>query len=191
MLREGMVGATFPASLLGAESRRTPSNSRRTAAGSNPSRALATTNTRLRRWARPKYWASKTRQATVLSGPATTPASVHPVAASGSMGVSHPASAEMKHPKALSRVERTPGTFSQKTMHSGSPRVRRTSSIAFAISQKVSDRFPRASSRDRRRPATLKAWQGVPPQNTSGASTSPNRMRAGSVVMSPRFGTSG
>lgn len=179
-----------PVSLLGGESRRTPSYSRRTAAGSNPSRALATTKTRLRRWAKPKYWASRTRHATVLWGPCTTPASVH-LPPGGTSGSSSPASPARKQPKALSLVESTPGTFSQKTMDAAIPALRRTESIASAISQKMSDRFPRASLRDRRRPATLNAWQGVPPQNTSGASTSPKRMRVGKVVMSPRFGTSG
>jgi len=183
------AAALFPAFLLGAESRRRPSHSRRTEAGSNPARALATTNTRRRRWASPKYWASRTRQATVRWGPATTPALVHPVAANGSMAVSQPASAERKQPKALSAVLRTPGTFSQKTMAGSSPRADRTWSIAFAISQKVRDRLPRASSRDFRNPATENAWHGVPPQNRSGASTSPARIISGRRVISPRFGT--
>jgi hypothetical protein len=107
------------------------------------------------------------------------------------MEVSDPESAPRKQPKALSLVERTPGTFSQKTMEAGSPRASRTLSIASDISQKVRDKLPRASSRDFLKPATEKAWHGVPPQKRSGASTSPLAIRAGSVVMSPRFGTSG
>jgi len=190
VLREGMVGATFPASLLGAESRRTPSNSKSTAAGSNPSRALATTNTRLRRWARPKYWASRTRHATALWGPNTQPASVH-LPPGGTSGSFSPASPAKKHPKALSLVLRTPGTFSQTTMLAGFPPADRTWSIALAISQNVRERLPRASSKDLRRPATENAWHGVPPHKISGASTSPDSMRAGSVVMSPKLGTSG
>lgn len=181
---------SFRASLLGAVSRRTPSNSKRTAAGSNPSRALATTNTRRRRWATPKYWASKMRHATALWGPYTQPAFVH-LLPDGMIGSSSPASAPRKQPKALSLVLRTPGTFSQKTTEGAIPVVIRWMSIAFAISQKVKERFPLASSRELRRPATLNAWQGVPPQNTSGASTSPDRMRSGSVVMSPKLGTLG
>jgi hypothetical protein len=109
----------------------------------------------------------------------------------GTSGSSSPASPARKQPKALSAVERTPGTFSQKTMLAAFPPASRTESIASAISQKVSDRFPRASSRDRRRPATENAWHGVPPQNRSGASTSPRKMRSGSMVMSPKLGTSG
>ena len=190
VLRLGMVGAIFPASLLGAVSRRTPSNSKRTAVGSNPSLALATTNTRRRRWATPKYWASVTRHATALLGPSTAPAFVHlpPGATSGS---SSPASPARKQPNALSLVLRTPGTFSQKTMVGCSPRTDRAESISLAISQKVKERLPRASSKDLRRPATENAWHGVPPQKTSGASISPLRMRSAIFVMSPRFGTSG
>jgi len=183
VLRAGMVGATFPASLLGAVSRRKPPNSKRTAAGSNPSLALATTNTRRRRWAKPKYWASKMRHAAVLRGPETQPASGQPSGAY--RGSSPPHSCARKHPKALSLVERTPGTFSQKTMVAGNPRTDRDSSMASAISQKVKERFPRASASDWRLPATLNAWQGVPPQKRSGASTSPLLMRSGKVVISP------
>ena len=164
VLREGMVGATCRVSLLGAVSRRTPSNSKRTAAGSKSALALATTNTRRRRWATPKYWASRTRHATALLGPSTKPAFAHRPPG-GTSASSSPASAPRKHPNALSLVERTPGTFSQKMMDF------RCSSIASAISQKVRDKLPRASSSDWRRPATEKAWQGVPPQRMSGTST--------------------
>ena len=190
VLREGIVGATFPVSLLGAVSRRTPSNSKRTAAGSKSALALATTNTRRRRWATPKYWASRTRHATALWGPNTQPAFVH-FPPAGSSGNSSPASPAKKHPNALSLVLRTPGTFSQKTMQGWAPRTDLVVSIALAISQKVKDRLPRASSKDLRSPATENAWHGVPPQNRSGASTSPLKMRSGKVVMSPRLGTSG
>jgi hypothetical protein len=82
-------------------------------------------------------------------------------------------------------VLRTPGTFSQKMMEG------RCSSIASAISQKVSERLPRSSSSERRKPATLNAWQGVPPHRMSGTSTAPERIRSGRRVMSPRFGTPG
>lgn len=179
-----------PVSRLGAVSRRTPSNSKRTAAGSKSALALATTNTRLRRWATPKYWASRTRHATVLWGPYTQPAFVH-FSPDGMSGSSSPASAPRKQPKALSLVERTPGTFSQKMTPAGSRRRDRTWSTALAIPTKVSERLPRASSSELRRPATENAWHGVPPQNRSGASTSPDKMRSGSCVMSPRLGTSG
>src|SRR5690606_31263670 len=108
------------ASRLGAESLRTPSHSKSTVAGSNPSRALATTNTRRRRCAKAKYWASRVRQAIARRGPYTAPAFAHlpPGARSGSSSPARPA---RKHPKALSLVERTPGTFSQKTIAGGRP----------------------------------------------------------------------
>ncbi|CQT75324.1 Uncharacterised protein [Salmonella enterica subsp. enterica serovar Typhi] len=60
---------SFPSPLLGAIFRRTPSNSKSTVAGSRSVRALATTNTRRRRCATPKYWASRILQATFRCGP--------------------------------------------------------------------------------------------------------------------------
>lgn len=185
-----LVGAPSDGWRLGAESRRTPSDSKRTAAGSNPARALATTNTRRRRWAKPKCWASRIRHATARAGPSTRPASDH-LRPGGWSSQPEPASFPRKQPKALSAVERTPGTFSQKTMAGCWPRADRTVSIASASSQKVRERLPRASSSDRRRPATLNAWHGVPPHSRSGASISPASTRSGSVTMLPRFCTSG
>lgn len=179
--------APSPASRLGGESRRTPLNSKRTRAGSNPFRELATTNTRRRRWAKPKNWASMIRHATARPGPYTQPASVH-LPPAGCSSQPEPASAPKKQPNALSLEERTPGTFSHTTMHPSFPAAARTSSIASAISTKVMVRFPRVSARPSRRPATLNAWQGVPPVKSSGADTSPERMRSGSAFMSPRFG---
>ncbi len=58
--------------LPGAGCRGRPSRSKSTSAGSRSLRPLATRNTRLRRWARPKYWASSTRQATRRRGAHTT-----------------------------------------------------------------------------------------------------------------------
>jgi hypothetical protein len=191
LAQPAIVGATASlASRLGAESRRTPSHSKRTAAGLNPARALATTNTRRRRWAKPKYWASRIRHATARVGPSTQPASAHRPPA-GRSGSSSPASPAKKQPKALSLALRTPGTFSQKMTAGCFPKIDRVASMAFAISQKVSDKLPRASAKDLRSPATLKAWHGVPPQNTSGASTCNARTRSAKRLMSPRLGTAG
>ena len=181
-----MLEVVFPTSLLGAISLRKPSNSKRISAGSNPSLALAITNTRFLRWASPKYWASRTRHATVLLCPNTTPAFVHRFP-DGLSSLSPPASLARKQPKALSFVLRTPGTFSQKIMAG----LSRLLSIASAISQKVNVKFPLASSRDCLLPATLNAWHGVPPQSISGASISPFKIFSGNNVISPRFGTSG
>ena len=110
---KGAVRVTScPSPRRGAVSRRTPSRSKSTSVGSNPSRALATTNTRRRRWARPKYWASRTRHAIVLLGPYTQPASCH-FFPGGCSSQSSPASAPRKHPKAFPLSLRTPGTFSR------------------------------------------------------------------------------
>ena len=187
VLRRVPAGASSPFFRRGAESRRTPSNSKRTRAGSNPFLELATTNTRRRRWAKPKNWASMVRHATARRGPYTQPASVH-LPPAGCSSQPEPVSAPKKQPNALSLEEKIPGTFSHTTMHPSFPAADRTSSIASAISTKVMVRFPRVSASPSRRPATLNAWQGVPPVNSSGADTSPERMRPGSAVMSPRFG---
>lgn len=50
---------------------------------------------------------------------------------------------------------------------------------------------PRGSARPSRIPATLKAWQGVPPTRMSGAGIFPASTMALSLVMSPRFGVLG
>lgn len=97
----------------------------------------------------------------------------------------------MKHPKALSFVDRTPGTFSHTKTVSGSPRRTLCKSISFAILMYSSVKFPLWSLSDLRRPATLKAWHGVPAINTSGASSSSFLMRSAIVRKSPTFGTSG
>src|SRR5579885_2836896 len=111
--------ASFHASWLGGESRRRPSDSKSTSTGSKSARALATTNTRLRRWATPKYWASKVRHATDLRVPYTQPACDHRCPG-GCNALRSPAIAPRKHPKALPASLRTPGTFSQTRMVSGS-----------------------------------------------------------------------
>lgn len=67
-----MVPATSCRAFLhGGVFRRRPSNSKRILRGSAPSLGHATRNTRLRRWANPKYWASRTRHAIDLRGPST------------------------------------------------------------------------------------------------------------------------
>ncbi|MCY1369154.1 hypothetical protein D9M69_561750 [compost metagenome] len=179
-----------PSPRRGGESRRTPSDSKSTAQGSNPARALATTNTRRRRWARPKYWASSTRHAAVRVGPYTQPASVHLPPAGWSASDS-PTRAPRKQPNALPLSERTPGTFSQTTMEAGFPARVLTRSAASASSTYLMVRAPRGSARPSRMPATLKAWQGVPPTRTSGAMMLPTSTCRASLVMSPRLGTSG
>ncbi|KUR48091.1 hypothetical protein PST407_02350 [Pseudomonas syringae pv. tomato] len=179
-----------PSPRRGAVSRRTPSRSKSTAMGSRSARALATRNTRRRRWARPKYWASRIRHAIVLLGPYTQPASFHRFPG-GCSSQSSPASAPRKHPKALPLSERTPGTFSQTMMLSGWLRLVRTWSTASASSTYLMVRAPRGSSMPWRIPATLNAWHGVPPTRTSGASILPASTRAPSLVMSPRFGVRG
>lgn len=67
----------------------------------------------------------------------------------------------------------------------------RIKSIALRILTKTKVKLPRSSSRLPRRPATENAWQGVPPTNTSGASISPTRILAVSLVISPWFDTFG
>ncbi len=184
-VRAPRVPATsFPASLLGAESRRRPSHSKSTVAGSNPFRALATRNTRRRRWANPKYWASKVRQAIALWGPYTQPAFGH-LPPGETSSTSSPARPARKHPNALVLSLRTPGTFSQTMMQGGFPALARTWSIASASSIKRRVNWPRSSFKPARMPATLYAWHGVPPTSTSGASISPDSTRAASLVISP------
>lgn len=133
VLRRVPAVAFCPAPLLGAVSRRRPSNSKSTCAGSNPSRALATTKTRRRRWATPKNWASRTRQAIALWGPYTQPASFH-FPPGGCSSLLSPASAPRKQPKALSLELRTPGTFSQTVTTDCFPRRARAESMASARS---------------------------------------------------------
>lgn len=101
---------SFRVSRLGAEFRRTPSDSNNTFEGSKFPEP-ATTNTRRRRWATPKYWASRTRHAIEREGQNTAPAFVHfpPVGRSGTFS---PASLPRRHPKALVRSDSRPGTFS-------------------------------------------------------------------------------
>ena len=98
-----------------------------------PAPPRASTKTRFRRWAKPKCWASKIRQAAHLVGPSTTPALVHPPAGSG-MGDVRPTKPPKKAPKALSLVLRTPGTFSQRIQAGSLPAVDRRWSIASARS---------------------------------------------------------
>lgn len=138
-----------------------PSRSKSTSHGSNPARALAITNTRRRRWARPKYWASRILHAAVRLGPYTQPASFH-LPPGGWSSSDSPTRAARKQPKAFSLSERTPGTFSHQAMHSGSLRWVLTRSIASMVSTNLMVRAPRGSVRPSRQPATLKAWHGVP-----------------------------
>ena len=174
----------------GGVSRRTPSRSKSTSSGSNPARALATTNTRRRRWAKLKYWASKIRHATVRVGPYTQPASFH-LPPGGWSSSDSPTRAPRKQPNALPLSERTPGTFSQRQTASGSFRRVRTWSIASRSSTYLIVRAPRGSARPSRMPATLKAWHGVPPTSASGAGILPASTMAARRVMSPWLGVPG
>ena len=83
-------------------------------------RLPATRNTLQRRWGTPKYWASKIRHAISHSSERTIPAPVH-LPLVGTSSLDSPSKAAKKHPKALSRVDKTPGTFSHSTTASGSP----------------------------------------------------------------------
>ena len=134
LVRLGAVGwvTPCPASRLGAISRRMLSNSSSISAGSVPSPKQKTTNKRARRWAKPKYWASRMRHAAVPRGPVATPALLHP--AVGAMASSAPISPAKKQPKALSAVESIPGTFSHKTARG---------LTACTISTKRKVKFPR------------------------------------------------
>ena len=158
---------------------RSPTGKSESALAQFPAPATARTNTRFLRWGTRCHWASSTLHATVLFGPATTPLLGCFLPPPGGMtGASAPQRAPKKHPNALSGVERTPGTFSHST-HLGLKWS--------AMRQKVRHRFPRSSARLPRFPATLNAWQGVPPTK---------RLIAGMfhswyLVISPRLGTSG
>ena len=121
----------------------------------------------LRRWAKPKYWASRHRQATALRGPRATPASVH--RRLETRGRSDPARPARKHPKALSWELKMPGTFSQTTRGPSLPRW--ASKIVNCIrkpheSQGSGCRAHRPAPW--RRPATENDWHGVPPAMTCG-----------------------
>ncbi len=174
--RPSVVGATLcPASRLGGVSRRRLSNSNSISAGSALSPKQKIRNKRARRWAKPKYWASRMRHAAVPRGPETTPALSHPVGEW--MASSAPTSPARKQPKALSSVERTPGTFSQ-TVNLGRS--------SCTTSMKRSVKLPRLSDSDLRSPATENAWQGVPAISKS---TGAARFVKSAAVMSPRFRT--
>lgn len=176
--RPSIVGAILSCvSRLGGESRRMLSNSNNISAGSALSPKQKTRNRRARRWAKPKYWASRMRHAAVPRGPETTPALSHP--AGGVMASSAPTSPASKQPKALSSVERTPGTFSQRVI---------LGRIACTTSIKRRVRLPRSSRSDFRKPATLNAWQGVPAISKS---TGIARSVKSGAVISPRFSNPG
>ena len=83
------------------------------------------------------------------------------------MGASHPQSPPKKLPKALSSVERTPGTFSQRIVAASFPVVCRRLSIASANLTNCSVKFPLSSDKEFLKPAKLKLWHGVPPTNKS------------------------
>mgnify|MGYP007031245108 CR=1 FL=1 len=171
-----------------------------------PAPPRASTKTRFRRWAKPKCWASRVRQATHLVGPSTTPALGHfgtclsfdhlqkalllPVGGfgPGSIDPSFPANPAKNAPNALSCVLRTPGTFSQRIQAGSLPAVDRRWSIASARSMNCSVRLPLSSARDCRLPATLKAWHGVPPQSMSASTIHGSSF---SSVKSPWQGVSG
>ena len=171
-----------PAVLRGSKCPRTPARSKSISAASMLP-VPATTKTRRRRWGTPKYCASRMRQATRRRSD-TTPASVH-LPPAGCNAPSDPQSAPRRHPKALSWVLRTPGTFSHTATAGDLPPRRRTTSTASKILTNSKVKFPRASSRLPRRPATENAWHGVPPTSTSGASMSPANIPLMMRVMSP------
>ena len=183
------AAGSCPASLPAAGCPAWPCRSKSISAG-RIALALATAKMRRRRWGTPKNWASRTRQAISRVGPSTAPAFVHFFPA-GSSGRFSPASPPKKQPKALSLVLSTPGTFSQTRMHGGCPFRARIKSIASNILIKTKVKLPRSSSKLPRNPATEKAWQGVPPTKTSGASTLPLSILPTSCVISPWLGTCG
>ena len=104
------------------------------------------------------------------------------------MGVSHPHSPAKKEPKALSSVDKTPGTFSQRILDGSFPASYRISSIASANLTNCSVKFPLSSDNEPLNPAIEKAWHGVPPTNKSALPIQDSSL---SVVKSPYKGTSG
>ena len=134
-----------------------PSHSRRTSAARSDSR-LATRNTLRRRWATPKYRASRVRHETPYPSCSISLRSL---------------------PKSAPLLElKSPGTFSS-TSHRG----RRCSTR----SRKVKARLDRLPANPARLPATLRSWQGNPPDQMSASGMS----FAFTSVMLPRFGALG
>lgn len=148
------LAVPFPVPRLGAGCQPLPSmiGSSASATDHLPAPPRASTKTRFRRWAKPKCWASRVRQATHRLGPSTTPALGHfgtclffahlqkalllpdSGRGPGSIAWSFPAKPPKKAPKALSLVLKTPGTFSQRIQAGSLPAVDRRWSIASASS---------------------------------------------------------
>ena len=132
----------------------------------------ATTYNLRRCCGRPKYLASRTRHATFLVFPRTSPALGH-LPPFTVRTLANPAREEIKQPNAFVLSVKTPSTFSQKTLHLFCPVARRTASLDSIISTNFNVRFPRSSFNPFCHPAREKAWQGVPPQIKSGADILP------------------
>gem|GEM_PF-6069162 len=122
---------------------------------------LPTRNTRRRRCGTPANCASRTDHA-------------RPYPSSSMLLSRHPKSSPCE-------LESAPGTFSQTNHRGRTSRTHRT----------YSHMRPLAPSSPVRFPAMLKDWQGLPPTTRSAAPYSRTTLFQLTIVMSPRFGTSG
>lgn len=134
-------------------------------------------------WGNPKYLASRTRHATLREGPYIIPAFDHFF-----FGIIflNPDKDETKQPNALVLSDKTPSTFSQKT-------IVLLSLLSFlilsldSISTNFNVKLPLSSIKPFFRPARENAWHGVPPQIKSGVDSDLFIIFYGMSFISPIF----